>query len=183
MQILGIVGSLRKDSYNKFAITALLDLLPKDVNLKIRDLKDIPLLDLELSYEDFPKSVKSLEEDVRQADTLIIATPEYNFSIPGILKNSIDWLSIIKDQPFQGKPCAILGASPGKLGTVRAQYHLRQIGVFLNLHFLNKPEVMISEAHNKFDKNGVLLDEQTKKHLKFMLDALVEFSKKKNKSQ
>jgi chromate reductase len=183
MQILGIVGSLRKDSFNKFALTALLDFLPKDVNLKIKELKDIPLLDLEISYENFPKSVKNLEEDVRQADALIIATPEYNYSIPGILKNSIDWLSIIKDQPFQGKPCAILGASPGRLGTARAQYHLRQIGVFLNLHFLNKPEVMISEAHNKFDKNGVLIDEQTKKHLKLMLETLIEFSKQKNKNQ
>ena len=181
MQILGIVGSIRKDSYNKSALMTLFDFLPKDVTLKIVDLKDIPLLNLDLSYEDFPESVKKLEDDVRQADALIFATPEYNFSIPGVLKNSLDWLSIIKNQPFHGKPCAILGASPGRLGTARAQYHLRQIGVYLNLHFLNKPELMISEAHNKFDVKGVLQDEQTKTHLKAMLDALIDFTKKSKK--
>ncbi|MGH8377718.1 MAG: NADPH-dependent FMN reductase, partial [Gammaproteobacteria bacterium] len=111
----------------------------------------------------FPPVVESLREKIRRADALLIVTPEYNYSMPGVLKNAIDWASRPPDQPFNDKPVAIMGASGSLLGTARAQYDLRRSCVFLNMHPINKPEVMIAQAQNKFDASGRLTDEMTRK--------------------
>ena len=107
----------------------------------------------------------------------MLAAPEYNYSMPGVLKNAIDWASRPPSQPFDGKPIALLGATPGGLGTARSQYHLRQIFVYLNGQILNKPEVMISAAPTKFDAQGELTDTTTADHLKTMLAALADWSR------
>jgi chromate reductase len=109
---------------------------------------------------------------------LLFATPEYNYSIPGVLKNAIDWVSRPPDQPFAGKAAAIIGASPGPTGTARAQYHLRQVGVFLDLHFLNKPEVMISSAADRFDADGRLKDEKTAEIIRKLMGNLHHWTEK-----
>jgi chromate reductase len=107
---------------------------------------------------------------IRQADAVVIATPEYNFSVPAVLKNVLDWVSRPPEPAFNEKPVAILGVSPGPVGTARAQYHLRQVLVFMNTFTLNKPEVFINHSSQKFDLNGDLTDETTKK---FLLDQLL----------
>ena len=118
------------------------------------------------------EAVQKLGEQIRAADGLLFATPEYNYSVSGVLKNTIDWISRLKDQPFAGKTAAICGASMGALGTARAQYHLRQIGVFVDLRFINKPEVMIATAHERFDAEGKLTHEPTRKFVGDLLLAL-----------
>jgi chromate reductase len=178
MHILGISGSLRKDSFNTAALRACGDVLPPDVTMSIVDLAPIPLYNEDLRAQGLPEPVQQLREQIRTADALVIATPEYNFSIPGMLKNAIDWASRPPDQPFDGKPIAIIGATPGGLGTSRAQYHLRQVFVYLNGHLLNRPEVFISGAPNKFDADGRLTDPATSENLGKMLTALVEWTRR-----
>jgi chromate reductase len=163
LKILGIAGSLRQGSYNKLALKAAVELKPADMDIDIFDIGAIPPYNEDLRTQGFPTVVQELREKIRAADALLIATPEYNYSIPGVLKNAIDWASRPPDQPFDGKPLAILGASGGRLGTARAQYHLRQVAVFLNLHLLNKPEVMIAGAAKEFDASGRLMDEGARK--------------------
>jgi chromate reductase len=116
--------------------------------------------------------VLALGAEIARADAVLIATPEYNFSIPGVLKNAIDWISRLPDQPFKNKPVAILGASPGPVGTARAQYDLRKVFVFLDAHVLNKPEIMISNAGTRFDAEGKLTDETSRKFLASQIEAL-----------
>ncbi len=173
MKIIGLCGSLRAKSINLALLKQLQTLMPAGDELMIATLHDIPMYnpDLETSAG-FPSPVNELAKSIREADAILFSTPEYNYSIPGVLKNTLDWLSRLPNQPFAGKTAAILGASPGKLGTARAQYHLRQVGVFLDLHFLNKPEVMIGEAHLAFDEAGKLVNESTREHLRKMLLAL-----------
>lgn len=106
---------------------------------------------------------------------MLIATPEYNYSLPGVLKNAVDWASRPPDPPLNDKPVAIMGASPGRLGTARAQYHLRQVCVYTNMHPLNKPEVMIAAAPEKFDQHGRLTDDKTREDSRALLEALAEW--------
>ena len=123
--------------------------------------------------------VREFKSRIRGADAILIATPEYNYSVPGVLKNAIDWASRpYGDNAFDGKPVGIMGASIGNLGTARAQYHLRQSLVFLNMFPLNQPEVMIPEAHEKFDEDGKLKDEHTREKIQELLQALVEWTRK-----
>ncbi|MCM0045285.1 MAG: NAD(P)H-dependent oxidoreductase [Burkholderiaceae bacterium] len=178
MHILGISGSLRKASLNTAALRACSEVLPQQVTMSIFDLSPIPIYNEDLRAQGLPEPVQQLREQIRAADALLIATPEYNFSIPGVLKNAIDWASRPPEQPFDGKPIAILGATPGGLGTSRAQYHLRQVFVYLNGHLLNRPEVFISGAPNKFDADGRLTDAATAENLGKMLAALVDWSKR-----
>jgi chromate reductase len=178
MHILGISGSLRKQSLNTAALRACGELLPPGVTMSIVDLAPIPLYNEDLRVQGLPEPVQHLREQIRAADALVIATPEYNFSIPGMLKNAIDWASRPPDQPFDGKPIAIIGATPGGLGTSRAQYHLRQVFVYLNGHLLNRPEVFISGAPNKFDADGRLTDAATSENLGKMLVALVDWTRR-----
>lgn len=159
IKVLGLAGSLRRGSYNRMALNAAVELKPADMEIEIFDLAPIPLYNEDVRARGFPPVVEKLREKIRSADALLIATPEYNYSLPGVLKNAIDWASRPPDQPFDDKPVAILGASGGLGGTIRAQYDLRRACVFLNMHPVNKPEVFIAQAQNKFDAAGRLTDE------------------------
>jgi chromate reductase len=178
MKILGFAGSLRKGSFNKMTLDAATKLAPDDVKMEVFDLKDIPPFNQDLEQNPSER-VKEFKKKIREADAILIATPEYNYSIPGVLKNAIDWVSRpYGDNALEGKPVAIMGASMGNIGTARAQYHLRQCFVFLDVHPINRPEVMIGFAQEKFDKNGNLTDENTKERIKELLQALVEWTKR-----
>jgi chromate reductase, NAD(P)H dehydrogenase (quinone) len=156
--ILGISGSLRKSSYNSAALRAAQELAPDGLRITVADISAIPVYNDDVREQGLPPSVVSLVEQITRADAVLIATPEYNYSIPGVLKNAIDWVSKSPDQPFRHKPVAILGASMGAIGTARAQYDLRKVFVFLDAYVLNQPEIMISAAHTRFDADGVLTD-------------------------
>jgi chromate reductase len=178
VHILGFAGSLRKQSYNKTILAAALELVPENTTLEIFDLEGIPPFNQDLELQP-PDKVKDFKAKIRAADAILMATPEYNYSIPGVLKNAIDWASRpYGDNAFDGKPVAMMGASIGMLGTARAQYHLRQSFVFLNMHPLNQPEVMVPFAQDKVDSNGRLTDEKTRKKIGELLDSLVAWTKK-----
>lgn len=170
--ILGISGSLRQASFNTAALRAAQELAPGGVSIDIATLGDIPLYDDDLKATGLPGPVTELAGKIAAADAVLIATPEYNYSISGVLKNAIDWVSRVPNQPFAGKPVAILGVSGGLLGTARAQYDLRKIFVFLDAHVLNKPEVMIGGASSRFDAEGHLTDEATRQFLASQIVAL-----------
>jgi chromate reductase len=173
VSVLGIAGSLRRASYNRAALRAAVELAPEGMNVETFDLAPIPTYNDDVRVESgFPPPVEELRERIRAADALLLVTPEYNYSIPGVLKNAIDWASRPPEQPFNSKPIAIMGASPGMLGSARAQYHLRQCFVFLNGLLLNRPEVMIANAPSRFDADGRLTDETTRKIVASLLVAL-----------
>ena len=177
LTILGIAGSLRKSSFNRAALRAAQQLVPDGVRLEIFDLDGIPPFNQDEEAHP-PERVVLLKQRIRAADAILILTPEYNYSIPGVLKNAIDWASRpYGDNSWDGKPVAIMGASMGGLGTSRAQYHLRQVFVYLNMFPLNRPEVMISNAAQRFDENGNLKDEETKSNIQKLLQALVAWAK------
>lgn len=169
--LLGISGSLRKASFNTALLRAAQELVTADMSIDIADISALPLYDDDLREKGYPAPVQLLRDRIRAADALLIATPEYNYSIPGVLKNAIDWASRPPEQPFDGKIVGIMGASPGRIGTARAQYHLRQCFVFLNAFVLNKPEVMVGGAAEVF-KYGVLVDAPTRRFVSDMLGAL-----------
>src|SRR5206468_10655481 len=147
LTILGIAGSLRKDSYNRAALRAAQKLVPEGVRLEIFELAGIPVFNQDEDSQP-PTRVVELKSRIRAADAILFSTPEYNYSIPGGLKNAIDWASRpYGDSAWMGKPAGIVGASPGRMGTARAQYHLRQVCVFLQVEALTTPEVMVSTAH------------------------------------
>jgi chromate reductase len=178
MNILGISGSLRAASYNTAALRAAQELAPKGVTIEIAEISEIPLYNDDEKVKDIPASVTALQAKIKNADAVLVATPEYNYSVPGVLKNAIDWLSRTEQQPFAGKPLAIIGASPGVIGTARAQYDLRKIFVCLDARVMNKPEVMIGSAHTKFDASGKLTDEDTRKFLSKTIVALQDWTLK-----
>jgi chromate reductase len=172
IRILGFAGSLRKASYNRALIRAACELVPEGMVLETFDLEGIPPFNQDLEASG-PERVKEYKARIRAADGLLIATPEYNYSFPGVLKNAIDCASRpYGDNAFEGKPVALMGASIGMLGTARAQYHLRQCCVFLNLFPLNRPEVMVPFAEKAFDAEGRLIDEKARKKVRELLDAL-----------
>jgi chromate reductase len=181
VSILGFAGSLRKGSYNKALLRAALEMIPADAELEIFDIEGIPPFNQDLENQP-PEKVKEFKAKIRAADAVLIATPEYNYSIPGVLKNAIDHASRpYGDNAFDGKPVAIMGASIGILGTARAQYHLRQSLVFLNMYPLNRPEVMVSLAQEKIDQNGRVTDQKTREKIKELLQALVFWTRKLKK--
>lgn len=171
VRVLGVSGSLRRGSFNTAALRAAQELAPDGMTIDTFDLAPIPLYNEDVRQQGFPPPVEELRRRIKQADGLLIVTPEYNYSIPGVLKNAIDWASRPPEHPFDGKPIAIMGASPGILGTARAQYHLRQCFVFLNAHLLNRPEVMIMQAQTKFDGDGMLIDQTTRDFIAALLAA------------
>ena len=178
MKILGIPGSLRKQSYNLGALRAAQQLTPAGVTIDIFNLNDIPVYNQDLDSTP-PARVTEFKAAIRAADAILFATAEYNYSIPGVLKNAIDWASRpYGDSAWAGKPAAIMGATVGQLGTARAQYHLRQVMVFLNMPVVNQPEVMIASAGTRFDKDGNLTDEPTKEFIRKQIEALVELAKR-----
>jgi len=178
IRVLGFAGSLRKASYNGAVLRAALELAPADMTLETFDLRGIPLYDGDVEAQGFPQSVRTFRERIAAADALLIVTPEYNYSMAGVLKNAIDWASRPPDQPFRGKPVAIAGASVGGFGTARAQYHLRQTCVYLDMLPLNKPEVFVSAAHQKVDAEGRLADEPAREALRALLQALVAWARR-----
>jgi chromate reductase len=173
IRILGIAGSLRKNSYNAFALRAAAELMPQDAVLDVFGLHGIPVFNQDEEMAP-PEAVLDFKRRIRAADGILFATPEYNYSIAGSLKNAIDWASRpYGDSAWAGKPAAMMGASVGSLGTARAQYHLRQVLVTLGMPTLNQPEVMISNAAQRFEGDGRLVDETTRKLLGQLLVALV----------
>jgi len=178
ISLLGFVGSLRKGSFNKALMRAALELLPEDVKLEVFDLEGIPPYNQDLEMEP-PPIVKDFKAKIKAADALLIATPEYNYSVPGVLKNAIDWASRpYGDNSFQGKPVAIMGASVGMTGTARAQYHLRQSFVFLDMYPINNPEVMVPSAHERVDADGRLTDQKARDMIGQLLDNLATWTMK-----
>jgi chromate reductase len=177
IRILGIAGSLRKDSFNRAALRAAQALAPEGAEVEIFDIDGIPAFSQDDEGKP-PSKVTELKEKVRAADAVLFVTPEYNYSIPGVLKNAIDWASRpYGDSAWEGKPVAVMGASIGILGTARAQYHLRQVFVFLNMHAVNRPEVMIGNAAERFDAEGNLTDETTGKLISQLLQNLAAWTR------
>lgn len=162
MKILGISGSLRAGSYNTALLRAARELTPDGMEIEIFDLSSIPMYNDDVRLAGYPAEVAKFRDAIRAADGLLIASPEYNRSVSGVLKNAIDWASRPPDQPFAGKPLAIMGVSNGALGAAFANYHLRQIFVYMNARMLNGPEVMIGEAKVKFDALLNLVHEPTR---------------------
>ena len=178
IRILGIAGSLRRESYNRAALRAAIELVPEGATIDVFELDGIPAFNQD-EEQNPPAKVAELKQRIRQADAILIVTPEYNYSIPGILKNAIDWASRpYGDSAWNGKPAAIMGASVGTIGTARAQYHLRQIFVFLNMFPINQPEVMIGNASERFDAAGNLTDDTTKDFIRQLLQALVKWTRR-----
>ena len=171
LKILGIAGSLRRGSFNAAALRAAQELAPAGMTIDIFDISAIPLYNEDVKVQGFPPAVTDLRARIKAADGLLLATPEYNYSTSGVLKNTIDWASRPPEHPFDGKPIALMGASGGVLGTARAQYHLRHMFIFLNAHILNRPEVFIGGAPSKFDAEGKLTDQPTRDIVAAMLVA------------
>lgn len=178
IKIIGISGSLRRESYNTAALKTASGLLPENAELEIADISKIPFFNEDVEAQGEPAAVKELKEKISGADAVLIATPEYNYSISGVLKNTIDWLSRGETKPLAGMPLAIISASKGIFGGVRAQNHLRQICVILDAKPLNKPEVFIMSAHNKFDSEGKLKDDFTKDLITKLMAELVSEAEK-----
>jgi chromate reductase len=176
--ILGIAGSLRKESFNRSLLRAAQELTPEGAQVETFELDGMPLFNQDEEANPHPK-VAEFKQRIRDAGAILICTPEYNYSIPGVLKNAIDCASRpYGDSAWTGKPVAIMGASVGTQGTSRAQYHLRQTFVFLNMYPVNQPEVMVSNAHTRFDQEGKLTDETSKKLVQQLLSELVSWTRR-----
>jgi chromate reductase len=176
--VLTICGSLRKGSYNAMLQRALPDLAPAGMRFSAApSFASIPLYNADIqNTTGFPAEVNTLADAIRAADGVIIISPEYNFSIPGGLKNAIDWVSRLQNQPFAGKPIALQSASPGPVGGARVQYDLRRAMVFLDAFTINKPEVFVGSCASKFDeKTGELKDEAARNFIKQQLVAFAAF--------
>jgi chromate reductase, NAD(P)H dehydrogenase (quinone) len=173
VSVLGICGSLRHGSFNMATLRAAIALQPAGMSVTVADIAQIPLYNEDVRQQGFPPPVETLRRQIAAADAILFACPEYNYSMTGVLKNAIDWASRPPDQPFAGKPCAIIGAAAGMAGSARAQYDLRRACVFLDMHPLNKPEVLIGQAQTKFDADGNLLDEAAKG---FIREAMVNLA-------
>lgn len=174
MKILGIAGSLRESSYNRALLRAARELLPEGVELVEHDLRDLPFYDGDVEAAGDPDSVVEFKQAIREADALLIATPEYNRGVPGVLKNAIDWASRPPlGSPLTGKPVAIMGASTGRGGTARAQEQLRSALEFSRANVLEQPEVLVPEAFMRFDQQGELVDGGARAELAELLDTLV----------
>ena len=170
LKFVAISGSLRKGSYNTMALQAAQKLTPPSVTIQQLSIEGLPLYNFDLYAQQQHEIAERLGYEINTADALIFVTPEYNYSIPGVLKNAIDFLSKHPAKPFDNKPVGIMSASPGTLGGVRAQYHLRQVMVAVNAVVLNQPEIMIAQANTKFDEHGNLIDTNTKEFIsKFIL--------------
>jgi len=178
VRILGIAGSLRRDSYNRATLRAATKLAPEGTSIETLELDGLPGFNQD-EEQNPPTKVVELKKLVREADAILFVTPEYNYSVPGVLKNAIDWASRpYGDSAWNGKPAAIMGASIGAIGTARAQYHLRQMMVFLNMFPVNQPEVMIGNASERFDAQGNLTDDATKEFIRQLLQNLVEWTRR-----
>jgi chromate reductase len=175
LHVLGIAGSLRARSHNKALLHAAAELAPAGMLIEIFDLGEIPLYNADIEAAGLPVSVELFRGRIAAADALLIATPEYNYSISGVLKNALDWASRPPNSPLTGKPAAILGAG-GRLGTARAQYHLRQILLHNEVTAVIKPEVFIIRAGEHFDADGRLINDESRQQLQALLAALADLT-------
>ena len=173
--ILGICGSLRAKSFNRLALASAGELMPEGMTLTVAPIADIPLYSQDVQDAGIPSPVTQLRDAILAADGLLIACPEYNFSVSGVLKNAIDWMSRVTPQPFQDKPAAVLSATAGPLGGARAQYDLRRILSCLGAQWLQKPEVFIGVAQTKFGADGKLADEVTRKFIGLQMIAYADW--------
>jgi len=171
----GISGSLRKDSYNTKLLKNLAELLPVGVKMEVLSIADIPLYNADLdvpSAKERPKAVTIFRDKLANAKGIVIVSPEYNYSIPGGLKNAIDWASRGEDSPLIRKPVAVMGATPGNWGTVRMQLAFHAVFQFLDMRPVLKPEILVAQAKDKFDSHGFLKDEKAKELIRKKLEAL-----------
>jgi chromate reductase len=175
--VLGFSGSLRKASYNTALLHAAIDLMPPGMRLEIFDLSPLPMFNPDFE-KPFPQAVVAFRDKLAQADAILIATPEYNSSITGALKNALDWASRSPHPPLQGKPAAIMGASTGNFGTLRAQLHLRQILTHVGALPLGKPEVLVARAEQVFDADCKMVDASARGFLRDLLVALAKWSER-----
>lgn len=176
IKVLAFAGSLRRGSFNKALVRAAVEVAPLNVAIEVFDLEGIPPYNADLENTP-PQRVRDFKDKIRAADALLMATPEYNYSISGVLKNAIDWASRPKQgNPLQGKTVAIMSASTGRFGGARAQYHLRQCFVFLDMHPVNDPQVMLSDAAKNVDADGRVTNEQTRQLIKHLLEALATWT-------
>jgi chromate reductase len=159
IKLLGISGSLRAQSYNSGALSVVGSVLPENMEFDVASLSDLPFYNADVEQRGFPAAVEDFRRSVGAADALIFAVPEYNFSVPGVLKNALEWLSRPPNPPTNDKPCAVFGASVSPLGTARGQFHFRHICVSLNMIAVNAPHVDITNAKTKFDAQGRLTDQ------------------------
>jgi chromate reductase len=184
LNVISICGSLRKGSFNRLLMNSLQGHAPAGLTIKeAPSFAEFPLYNADLQNSaGFPSPVNTLAEAIRAADGVIIVTPEYNFSTPGALKNAIDWVSRVPNQPFAGKPVALQSASPGPLGGARVQYDLRKSLVFLDALTLNKPEIFVGNCASKIDENtGEIKDEATRNFIKQQLESFARFIEKYGK--
>lgn len=177
LKLVTLCGSVRKDSYNAALLRALVGIAPGDIEfVDGASPADIPIYDGDLErVSGFPAAITALCHQIREADGVVIASPEYNYSIPGGLKNLLDWVSRTPNQPLAGKPVLLQSVSGGQMGGVRMQHHMRQVMVFLNARVLPRPEVMIGPASQKFDEGGLLIDKAAREALRTQLDAFASF--------
>lgn len=179
VRVLGIPGSLRRGSYNRGLLRAAQEVAPHGVRIELHELHDIPLYDEDVRQHGTPEPVARLNAAITAADAVLIATPEYNWSIPGVLKNAIDWVSRPPaSSPLRRKPVAVIGASSGLSGTIRAQLALRQVLFSLECYVLPKPDLWVREAGQLFDHEGRLTDQETRQRLHELLVALVDWTQR-----
>lgn len=180
VRVAGIPGSLREGSLNKALLRAALELAPAELDIAIfTRLGDIPPYNDDVFVKGDPEPVADLKKFIGGADALLIATPEYNYGVPGVLKNAVDWASRPSGKcVLNRKPAAIMGCSPGLGGTIRAQHALRQSFVFTETHVMSQPEIKLPSAAPLFDASGKLTDENTRQHLKKFLDAFALWVKR-----
>ena len=177
LRVLAFAGSLRAASYNKMLLRAAVELAPAGMEIEIHDIGEIPLFNEDVEAAGTPPAVEAFREAIRRVDALLIATPEYNHGVPGVLKNAVDWASRPpRRSVLAGKPAAVFGASPGATGTARAQTQLRASFVFTDTPALPQPEVLVFRAHEKFDADGRLTDEPTRAFVGRLLVALADWT-------
>ena len=179
LRVLGFAGSLRAQSYNRALLRAAKELAPEGMTIDVFDIGEIPLFNEDVEREGVPAAVEAFRDAIRGADALLIATPEYNHGVPGVLKNAIDWASRPpRGSALDGKPVALFGASPGQTGTARSQSQLRQAFVFTNSYALPQPEILVFRAHEKFDAEGRLTDEPTRARIRKLLETLAAWTRR-----
>jgi len=172
IKLLGVSGSIRKQSYNSGALRAIASMLPQGMKYEIAEIAALPFYNADVEQAGLPDTVKAFRAKVAAADALIFAVPEYNFSLSGALKNALEWLSRQPQPPANAKPCAVLGASVSPLGTARGQFHFRHVAVSLNMIMVNVPHVDIANAKTKFDAQGDLTDQASLDSIRPLLGEL-----------
>jgi chromate reductase, NAD(P)H dehydrogenase (quinone) len=177
IHVLGFAGSLRRGSYNRALLRAAQELAPEGMVIEVFDLVPIPFYNADVEAQGDPESVAAFKAAIRRADALLIACPEYNHGVPGVLKNAIDWASRPPSRAaLDRKPLALMGASPGMTGSARGQSQLRQAFVFTNSYALPQPEMLVARAQEKFDDQGALTDQKTRDFLRQLLAALADWA-------